>query len=183
MTRFRVDWAKVVEAIDFVAALKPGVTQYYIGKILFFADREHLLDYGRPITGDRYVAMEHGPVPSAIRDILKADSDSPDDILAQLHGRVVIDHDENLQKVFSKGVGEFPSLSGSDREYLKIATSKYGAMSFGELKRISHEDPAYEDAWQRLGNANEMNIELWFAELGDPAVVSASVREFAKYGA
>ncbi|MEQ1715723.1 MAG: Panacea domain-containing protein, partial [Hyphomicrobium sp.] len=101
MTRFRINWAKVVEAIDFVATLKPGVTQYYIGKILFFADREHLLDYGRPITGDRYVAMEHGPVPSAIRDILKADSDGPDDLLAHLHNRVVIDHDENRQKIFT----------------------------------------------------------------------------------
>lgn len=183
MTRFRVDWAKVVEAIDFVAALKPGVTQYYIGKILFFADREHLLDYGRPITGDRYVAMEHGPVPSAIRDILKADSDSPDDLLGHLHDRVVIEHDENRQKVFTKGTGEFPHLSGSDREYLEAATKKYGTMGFGELKRISHQDAAYADAWQRSGNANEMNVDLWFAELGDVEAVSASVLEFARYGA
>ena len=183
MTRFRIDWAKVVEAIDFVATLKPGVTQYYIGKILFFADREHLLDYGRPITGDRYVAMEHGPVPSAIRDILKADSDSPDDLLAQLHNRVVIEHDENRQKVFSKGTAEYPHLSGSDREYLEAATHKYGAMGFGELKRVSHADPAYEEAWHRSGNANEMNIDLWFAELGDAEAVAGSVLEFARYGA
>lgn len=183
MTRFRVNWPKVIEAIDFIASYKPGVTQYYIGKILFFADREHLLDFGRPITGDRYVAMEHGPVPSAIRDILKADSDSPDELLVELHGRVAIEHDANKQMVYSKGRENFSHLSGSDREYLAAAVEKYGSMTFGELKRVSHEDPAYSEAWEKPGNNNEMNIDLWFGELGDPEVVKERVNEFARYGA
>lgn len=183
MTRFRVNWPKVIEAIDFIASRKPGVTQYYIGKIFFFADREHLLDFGRPITGDRYVAMEHGPVPSAIRDILKADSDSPDELLGALHDRVAIEHDANKQMVYSKGLDDFRELSGSDKEYLAHAIDKYGAMSFGELKRVSHEDPAYADAWEKAGNNNEMNIELWFGELGDPEAVKERVKEFVRYGA
>jgi uncharacterized phage-associated protein len=182
MTHFRVNWDKVIEAIDFVATLKPGVTQYFIGKILFFADREHLLDYGRPITGDRYVAMEHGPVPSAIRDILKADSDSPDDILTGLYDRVVIEHEANKQKVFSKGAGAYEHLSGSDREYLAAATETYGKMTFGELKRASHEDIAYVEAWDRPGGANEMNVQLWLGEFDDPAAVASEIEEFARYG-
>jgi uncharacterized phage-associated protein len=182
MTRFRVDWAKAIEAIDFIAARKPGVTQYYIGKILFFADREHLLDYGRPITGDRYVAMEHGPVPSAIRDILKADSDYPDEILGDLHDRVVIEVDGNKQKVFSKGFGDFFRLSGSDKSYLAEAVDRYAAMSFGELKRISHEDPAYTEAWEMPGNANEMNVDTWLDQLDAPDLARAQIQEYAAYG-
>ncbi len=110
MTRFRVNWEKALQAIDFIATRRAGLTQYYIGKILFFADRDHLLDFGRPITGDKYVAMEHGPVPSAIRDLLKLDSDYPDDLLNALSERVTIEHDGNLQKVFSKGLDVFDSL-------------------------------------------------------------------------
>lgn len=182
MTRFTVSWDKAVEAIDFIASRKPGVTQYYIGKILFFADREHLLDYGRPITGDRYVAMEHGPVPSAIRDILKADSDAPDEILNNLHDRVVIEQDGNRQKVFSKGPNTHTKLSGSDKEYLAAAVDQYGSMSFAELKRISHEDLAYTDAWNKLGNANEMNIELWLGTLDNPEAAKAQVEEYAHCG-
>jgi len=183
MTRFSVDWDKAIEAIAFIASLKPGVTQYYLGKILFFADREHLLDYGRPITGDRYVAMEHGPVPSAIRDVLKADSDSPDEILAKLHERVGIERDGNKQMVFSKSVGAAPSLSGSDREYLAASVQRYGSMSFTQLKAVSHEDVAYSDAWDKLGNANEMNIDLWLTSLEHPDAARTQLREQARCGA
>ena len=151
MTRFRLKWEKAIQAVDFIARERPGITQYYIGKILFFADREHLLDYGRPITGDRYVAMEHGPVPSAVRDLLKPDSGYPDEILDVLASRIEITHEANKQRVSSKSDDDFPALSGSDKEYLHTSIERYASMSFGELKKISHDDPAYVAAWDKPG--------------------------------
>jgi hypothetical protein len=41
-------------------------------KLIFLADRYHLCRYGRLITNDSYVAMKHGPVPSATRDIVES---------------------------------------------------------------------------------------------------------------
>ncbi len=41
-------------------------------KILYFADNEHLSKYGRSITGDAYVRMDFGPVPTCIYDLFKA---------------------------------------------------------------------------------------------------------------
>lgn len=181
MTRFELNWAKAIQAIDYVAKLKPGLTQYYIGKIMFFADREHLLDFGRPITGDRYIAMEHGPIPSAIRDLLKSDSGYPDEILERFHERIVVRKAGNIQHVHSKGMGEFPDLSGSDMEYLAAALEKYGGMSFSRLKELSHKDPSYEAAWAESGVANEMNIELWFDSFDQPEVAKNQVREYAKF--
>ncbi|MEZ5781181.1 MAG: hypothetical protein R3D70_05980 [Rhizobiaceae bacterium] len=35
MTRFQFDWEKAIQAIDFIANLQPGLTQYYIGKVMF----------------------------------------------------------------------------------------------------------------------------------------------------
>lgn len=180
MTRFTFNWDKAIQAVDYVARLKPGITQYYIGKIIFFADREHLLDYGRPITGDKYVAMEHGPVPSAIRDLLKADSGYPDEIIDNLQSRIGIDPDGNKQHVYSKEIGEFPDLSGTDTEYLRASFTKYGSMSFATLKKISHEDPAYMAAWEKPGAANEMDIELWFDDFENPEVAKKQLREAAR---
>ena len=39
-------------------------------KLLYLADREALLRFGRPITGDRVVAMKHGPVLSRVYDLV-----------------------------------------------------------------------------------------------------------------
>lgn len=39
-------------------------------KLLYIADRELLQERGRPITGDRPVAMDHGPVPGRTYDIV-----------------------------------------------------------------------------------------------------------------
>ncbi len=35
-----------------------------LNKLLYYSDFLHFKKYGRPITNDRYVRMEHGPVPS-----------------------------------------------------------------------------------------------------------------------
>ena len=43
-------------------------------KLLYLADREALLQWGRPITTDRWVSMDHGPVVSRIYSLI---SDEP----------------------------------------------------------------------------------------------------------
>lgn len=167
--RFKLDPAKAVQAIHFLAAHKPGITQYYVGKVLFFADREHLLDWGRPITGDRYIAMEHGPVPSFVRDVLKDPSDEPDEIADDLGGRLEIRPDGNKRQVYSRRnePADFDLLSHSDREYLLTSLERYGSMSFGKLRALSHEDAAYSAAWAQAGISNEMDVRLWLADLDD----------------
>lgn len=182
MTRFKFNWGKAIQAIDFIARRQPGVTQYYVSKIMFFADREHLLDYGRPIIGDRYVAMEHGPVPSSVLNLLKNDSGFPDEMIDLLHSRVGIDPVGNKQHIYSKELGDFPDLSGTDKQYLGEAVERYGRMPFSRLKELSREDPVYEAAWKKLGDANEMDVELWLNSLDEPETAKRQLREYAICG-
>jgi len=181
MMRFKLDWAKALEAIDLIAEIRPGITQYYVGKVLFFADREHFLDYGRPITGDKYVAMEHGPVPSFVRDILKSDSDSPDEIIQAFHDRLIVERINNLQKLHSKGVAR-EQLSGSDISYITESVAEHGSMPFEDLKKKSHQDPAYEAAWLKDGFNNEMDIGLWLASLEEADAALNQTREYVAVG-
>ena len=165
MIRFRVNWEKCIDAVDYLARRQDGITQYYVGKVCYFADKEHLLDYGRPITGDTYVAMEHGPVPSHIYDLLKEDTGLPDDVLIALGRRLRFRRNGNLKQATSRKRGDLASLSKTDKEYLAASLRRFGSMGFAELKRLSHDD-AWSAAWSEPGMANQMNPEHWLSDLG-----------------
>lgn len=161
--RFKLNNQKCVQGIQLLAAHNPGITQYYIGKVFFFADRKHLKDWGRPISGDRYVAMEHGPVPSHIYDLVKSGSGEPDEIEDDLYRRIITVRDGNKICVFAKNnAPEIDALSKTDKDYLVWSLEKYKGKSFTYIKNESHEDPAYEAAWSLPGLNNEMDVSHWF---------------------
>jgi uncharacterized phage-associated protein len=64
--RFAIDEAKALEALVLVAKAWPGITPFFVAKVFFLAEKWHLNRFGRPIIGDTYVAMQNGPVPSAV---------------------------------------------------------------------------------------------------------------------
>lgn len=179
--RFQIDRERCIEGIDYISTLKPGVTQYYVGKIFYFADKAHFLDWGRPISGDRYIAMEHGPVPSTIYDLLKEDAGEPDEVLDQLFQRVKIKSEGNKRRIYTLGMTEFPHLSGTDKKCLEVATKRFGSMSFDDLKRLAHEEAAWVEAEKRFGLNNEMNLIHWAEELGTNTEAIVSYVEEQQY--
>ena len=62
-----------IQAILYILQKMGGMCDIHkCQKILYFADNEHLSRYGRSITGDAYVRMDFGPVPTYIYDLFKA---------------------------------------------------------------------------------------------------------------
>ena len=53
-----------LEVILYIANKSQKPTFHHIAKLLYFADKSHLCQYGRFICGDNYIAMKNGPVPS-----------------------------------------------------------------------------------------------------------------------
>lgn len=115
-------------------------------KTLYFAERKHLAKYGRSITNDFYVAMEHGPVPSKTYDMIKL-----------VRGDLFVRDNrekERLSKMFAVENkwdiiplqdADEDEFSESDIECLEEAIKKTAPLSFKELKGISH-DVAYKRA-------------------------------------
>ena len=111
-----------------------------ISKVLYFADQKHILKYGRPISGDCYVAMKHGPVPSRIYDIIKV-----------IKGQSNIAKKEEYSKYFEacgyflypKQNPDMDEISESELECLDESMKENMELTFDELSHKSH-DCAYE---------------------------------------
>jgi len=62
--------AEATQALNFFALRSGGqVNKLKALKLVYFADRYHLRRFGRPITGDEYLAMPFGPVASGAKDL------------------------------------------------------------------------------------------------------------------
>lgn len=139
---FRLDTDKAVESVLYIAGRIPNPTIHSIAKMLYHADKAHLSRYGRPISGDRYIAMRHGPVPSATYDILKTlrgDSEFPIPERAR----------ESLSvegyAVRALRAAHEHVLSESEVECLAASAREHGSKTFGQRSADSH-GPAWEAA-------------------------------------
>lgn len=177
--RFVYQPRKAIAAVSYLAqADLPDLTKGKIDKLLFLADKLHLVSTGRPITGDCYAALPHGPVPSNTDNLLDAFE----------AGEYCIDCLQLVNEVRLDARFQYPhfvkntdsptttqDLSVSDQRVLDQILRQYGSKSFSELRSITHEMPAYEKAWAtRTGNRGDMNFADFFEEDSDAV---AGVRE------
>jgi uncharacterized phage-associated protein len=67
------DPLKFANAAAYLAGRCSDLTKMKVSKLLFFADKAHLLCYGRTVIGDRYIKMEFGPIPFSAYNLMKRD--------------------------------------------------------------------------------------------------------------
>lgn len=161
------------------------LTQYEIVKSIFIADTMHLEEYGRPVSFDNYVAMRFGPVPSEAFDMLKPEypgdrhmgeawpiwvrEPSPRD--GQNAFRYVRPSREPNLRVLSK----------TDQTALKAALDTVKSLKFGGTRDLTHQHPAYKDAWRDDGGraAYDMKYRLLLATQDDED--AAEIAHASKY--
>lgn len=73
---FRFDFLKAMQAAGVLLEYERTRRMSYMRllKLLYIADRESLLESGRPITGDHAAAMKRGPVLSRVYDLIRGRS-------------------------------------------------------------------------------------------------------------
>lgn len=171
MIRFNFNETKTLEVLAFVAERWPGITPFFLAKVLFFADRDHLRAYGRPVTGDTYIAMPYGPVPSRAYDMIKGDEldffGNPEAIASTIR----VEHD-HYKRIYAKRAANLDLLSETDIAILNAAIEFCRHKSFFELSSLTHREPA----WVNAPTNGEMNPELLV-----PEDMRDEVREAAAY--
>ena len=106
-------------------------------KLLYFSEMQHLKVWGRCITGDHYIAMENGPVPSCLYDIVKA---------VRGNGFYRTDGDrfrkyfeiENWMFVKAKKQADMDELSNSEIKIMDQMIEKYWDYTPEQLSEASH---------------------------------------------
>lgn len=172
---FTFDFEKAKEAIVYLASKTPGgMTKYTACKLLFLSDKYHLVRYGRTITGDLYCALPHGPVPTTILDILSlvVAEDEADERVSALRSVLAINRLYRHPHISARHPLRREHLSKSDIEALEETVKRHGGKSFEELKSLTHETLAWQNAWAKRGNANSvpMAFEDFFEEDSDALV-------------
>lgn len=138
MEKFKED--KALAAILFLASQDGQIDLYALLKTLYYADKNHLCEWGRTITGDFYARMPYGPVPSQVYDMLK--SVRGDGAWAtDLKKFFIFIDKKTIKPLLAPDMGK---LSETDKEALRISFSKRGHKSFPALKREAHNDAAFK---------------------------------------
>lgn len=166
------DKVKTLNALLFVANRVQRKDFHKIFKIIYFADRQYLADWGRPITGDTYIAMEAGPVPSRLYDMLKivrGDSYMPD-----IEGLGKYFQVESWMYVKPLQNADFDELSANEREILQEAIDKYAGLSYDEIKEKSH-----DIAWRSTARDFAINWENIAREAGLDEDEVACLRDYS----
>ena len=173
--RFQFNERKGTEALAYMAERWPNITIFYASKVLFFAEKQHLNTYGRPIVADTFIAMPNGPVPSTLYDFIKGNlgnAGDPDGF------RDAIDTSNHPRLVAKRGF-DATVLSQTDLECIEEAIAFCRAKGFGHLSELTHREKAWAEAFAN----SAMDYEL-FVDDDNPnrEAILEDAREFAAYG-
>jgi len=139
--RLRFNEKKATQAAAYLLRLRGGRMSYMkLIKLLYLADREALLGWGRPITTDRYVSMDRGPVLSRVL-ALTTEQDDPE---APSLWASTIGEPRNFE-VELKGDAATDELSDAETQLLDRIFEEHGKLSRWELVKLCHDLPEWKD--------------------------------------
>lgn len=147
--------SKIKASVLYILAQFPkGVDFIKLFKIMYFAQKEHLVKYGRGIIDDSFYALKHGPVPSFTYKAIQVKQGKvrATDDLNEIAMAIILSDD----KVFAEIDADRDELSVSDMKCLDNAIKEYKNLDSYTLSDISH-DIAWKEAHTRSQDDPEKN--------------------------
>lgn len=139
-----IETTTVIEVIYYILQKIKTADKIKLVKLIYLADKYHLLCYGRTITNDDYYAMENGPVGTTVKDVLSLDEFNISREGFKYASKLIERIDNNTFK--AKPTEEevsFDMLSKTDKEALDFIVETFGNMRSWDLKEYTHKYPEW----------------------------------------
>ncbi len=132
-------------------AFPDGLDYIKIFKILYFAQRQHLVLYGRTIIDDTFQARQKGPVSGFVRKGLKLieNSEELSDDFKLFGTGINVRKGNQCQIITSSESADTDELSISEIKCLDKYINDFKSMKSEDVSRISHDDKAWQKAFDR----------------------------------
>jgi uncharacterized phage-associated protein len=134
---FRFNFEKTLQATGVLLGLDGDRMEYMrLLKLLYIADREMLAETGAPITGDRALAMRHGPVLSQVYDLIKGQAARAGEWEHYVRS---VNHNVELRNPIGRG-----KLNRAEVEKLQEVTERYQDDTVWDICGETHEFPEWK---------------------------------------
>lgn len=128
-------------------------------KLFYFADFMHLKKYGIPMTFDNYVNLEHGPIPSSIKNLVDTATDDVDNSI--LADTITIERPEGTEMCRIIGLRKFTENDAKIFTKSELETLKNVCVRFGDKNTKFIEDASHEEApWQKTSFLDKIPYSL-----------------------
>jgi len=171
--RFKFDIDKFISVVCYFASQNIGnMDKLKVCKLLYYADKQHILKFGKPITGDSYFRLDNGPVPSRALDIMNEvicgdkvlfdkKNSNKEKFLDYIKVKKTKTHPHPVFEAIKKPNLDF--LSASEQESLRDILQRYGKYNPGQLINLTHKDVC----WRNTENNQEIDYRLFFEDQPD----------------
>lgn len=168
------DETKATQAAAYLLNLRGGQMHYIkLIKLLYLADREALLRWGAPITSDRYVSMNNGPVLSRVLSLITEDRAKP--FWSKYISPPLGDYEVRLLTI-----APTDSLSRAEEKLMQEIFEQYGHRNRWDLiDNVMHKLPEWRDP---NGSSIPIQIRDILKASGESeAEIRAIIRELSSF--
>jgi uncharacterized phage-associated protein len=128
-------------------------------KLFYFLDFTHLKTYGSPVTYDIYVNLEHGPIPSFIKNLVDNATDNPDESILTDTIRFEIPKGTQMCRCLPKrkfSLKDKKYFSETELEILAKICARFGDKNTKYIEDASHD----EAPWKNTNLLDKIPYEL-----------------------
>ena len=131
----------IIESLYYILQKIGEADKIKLVKLIYLADKYHLIRYGRTITNDDYYAMEYGPVGTTLKDVLSYDSSNMSEHEKKYFSELIERKDLYTFQAKKDVNISFDMLSETDKEALNFVIEHFGNINSKQLSKYVHQYP------------------------------------------